>query len=186
MLDAFVDDTASTRVELNTDQRQRGVITFKGGSQRDDEVANPNQYISKETKLNDEFKNVVSRTWAVPISLSYDIMIKLDTEMEALTCYTKILDMLYNYRFYNISYFGIKIALFDSLTRPFQQSFVLLNCRILLQDILVLYRFYKVQERMIYYQLCLSSFLQSHRDYLLFCLHLLLFHILLRIYQSKL
>jgi len=115
MLDAFVDDTVSTRVELNTDQKQRGIVTFKGSSQKDDEVANPNQYISKETKINDEFKNVVSRTWAVPISLSYDIMIKLDTEMEALTCYTKILDMLYNYRFYNISYFGIKIDAFFKL-----------------------------------------------------------------------
>ena len=76
MLDAFVDDTVSTRVELNTDQKQRGVITFKGGSQRDDEVANPNQYISKETKLNDEFKTIVSRTKAVPITLSYDIQIR--------------------------------------------------------------------------------------------------------------
>ena len=48
ILDAFVDDTASTRVELNTDQRQRGIVTFKGGSQRDDEFANPNQYLAKE------------------------------------------------------------------------------------------------------------------------------------------
>ncbi len=39
MLDAFVDDTVSTRVELNTNQKQRGIVTFKGGSQRDDEFA---------------------------------------------------------------------------------------------------------------------------------------------------
>lgn len=115
ILDAFVDDTVSTRVELNTDQKQRGTVTFKGGSQRDDEFANPNQYLSKETKINDEFREVVSRTKAVPISLSYDITIKLDNEWEADTCYTKILDVLYNYRFFNINYFGLKIDAFFKL-----------------------------------------------------------------------
>ena len=115
MLDAFVDDTASTRVELNTDQKQRGVITFKGGSQKDDEIANPNQYISKETKINDELKSIVSRTKAVPITLSYDIQIRLDNENEAGVCYTKILDMLYNYRFFSINYFGLKIDAFFRL-----------------------------------------------------------------------
>lgn len=115
MLDAFVDDIVSTRVELNTDQKQRGIITFKGGSQRDDEFANPNQFLSKETKINGEFKGIISRTKAVPITLSYDIMIKLDNEWEADICYTKILDVLYNYRFFNISYFGLKIDAFFKL-----------------------------------------------------------------------
>ena len=115
MLDAFVDDIVGNRVELNTDQKQRGVITFKGGSQRDEEFANPNQYISKETKINDEFKVIVSRTKAVPISLSYDVQIRLDNEWEADICYTKILDVLYNYRFFNISYFGLKIDAFFKL-----------------------------------------------------------------------
>ena len=115
MLDAFVDDTASTRAELNTDQKQRGVITFKGGSQRDDEFANPNQYLAKETKVNDEFRSIVSRTKAVPISLSFEVIIKLDNEWEVDTCYTKILDVLYNYRFFSISYFGMKIDAFFKL-----------------------------------------------------------------------
>jgi len=115
MLDAFVDDIASTRVELNTDQKQRGIIVFKGGSQRDDEYANPNQYLSKETKINNEFKSIVSRTKAVPISLSYDVEIRLDNEWEANICYTKILDALYNYRFFNISYFGMRIDAFFKL-----------------------------------------------------------------------
>ncbi len=115
LLDAFVDDVSSTRVELNTDQKQRGVVTFKGGSQRDDEFANPNQYLAKETKLNDNFKAIVSRTKAIPISLNYEVMIKLDNEWEVDTCYTKILNVLYNYRFFYISYFGIKIDAFFKL-----------------------------------------------------------------------
>ena len=115
MLDAFVDDIVGNRVELNTDQKQRGIITFKGGSQRDDEFANPNQYIAKETKINNDFKSIVSRTKGVPISLSYDIQIRLDNEWEVDTCYTKVLDTLYNYRFFNISYFGIKIDAFFKL-----------------------------------------------------------------------
>lgn len=115
MLDAFVDDIVGNRVELNTDQKQRGIVTFKGGSQRDDEFANPNQYLSKETKINDEFRVIVSRTKAVPLSLSYDIQIRLDNEWEVDICYSKILDVLYNYRFFNISYFGLKIDAFFKL-----------------------------------------------------------------------
>jgi len=115
MLDAFVDDIATTRVELNTDQKQRGIISFKGGSQRDDEFANPNQYLSKESKINDNFRSIVSATKAVPISLNFDVTIKLDNEWEATTCYTKLLDVLYNYRFFNISYFGMKIDAFFKL-----------------------------------------------------------------------
>lgn len=115
MLDAFIDDTVSTRVEMNTDQKQRGVVTFRGGSQRDDEFANPNEFLAKETKINDDFKSVVSRTKAVPISLNYDIQIRLDNEWEADTCYTKLLDVLYQYRFFTISYFGIKIDAFFRL-----------------------------------------------------------------------
>lgn len=115
MLDAFVDDTVSTRVELNTDQKQRGVITFKGGSQRDDEFANPNQYLSKETKINSSFKSVISKTRAVPITLNYEVMIKLDNEWEVDTCYNKILDALFNYRTFYVSFFGMKIEAFFKL-----------------------------------------------------------------------
>ena len=115
MLDAFVDDVTTTRVELNTDQKQRGIITFKGGSQRDDEFSNPNQFLSKESKVNDKFRSVISRTKAVPISLNYEISIRLDNEWEVDTCYIKLLDTLYNYRFFSISYFGLKIDSFFKL-----------------------------------------------------------------------
>ena len=115
MLDAFVDDVVGSRVELNTDQKQRGTITFKGGSQRDDEFANPNQFLSKESKVNDELRSVISRVKAIPISLNYEISITLDNEWELDTCYTRMLDVLYNYRFFNISYFGMKIDSFFKL-----------------------------------------------------------------------
>jgi hypothetical protein len=114
-LDAFVDDTVSTRVELNTDQKQRGMVTFKGGTQRDEEFANPNQYLSKETKINGQLMNIVSRTKAVPISLNYEVIITLDNEWEVDTCYNKVLDVLFNYRFFYISYFGMKIDAFFKL-----------------------------------------------------------------------
>jgi len=115
MLDAFVDDVVGDRVELNTDQKQRGTITFKGGSQRDDEYANPNQFLAKESKINDEFRSVISRVKAIPISLNYEISITLDNEWEIDTCYTRMLDALYNYRFFSISYFGMKIDSFFKL-----------------------------------------------------------------------
>jgi len=114
-LDAFVDDIPDKRVELDTTQKQRGLVIFRGCSTRDDEFANPNQYLSKTTKINNQLKSVVSRTKGVPISLNYDIQIKLDNELEADTCIAKIINVMFNYRFFNFSYFGMKIDAFFKL-----------------------------------------------------------------------
>ena len=67
ILDAFVDDIADKRVELDTTQKQRGVITFNGITSMDDEFANPHQYISKTGKINSELKTIWSRIKEVPV-----------------------------------------------------------------------------------------------------------------------
>lgn len=115
LLDAFVDDIPDKRVELNTDQKQRGMVAFKGGTTRDDEFANPNQFLSKTFKINNKLRTLVSRAKAVPVSLNYDIEIRLDNEWEAETCWAKILSTMWNYRFYSFDYFGIKIDSFFKL-----------------------------------------------------------------------
>ena len=115
LLDAFVDDIPDKRVELNTDQKQRGVITFNGVNTRSDEFANPNQYLAKRSKINGDLKRIVSRTKAVPVTVNYEIKIQLDNELEIYKCNERILDTLYNYFFFNFDYFGIKIDAFLSL-----------------------------------------------------------------------
>ena len=109
IFDAFVDDIVDVRVNMNTDQFQRGSITFQGFNARSDEFANPNQYLSQKADINGTLRRVISKVKAVPVSVNYDIEIKLDTYKEVDIVSTKLMDMFYNYMFFSIDYYGLKI-----------------------------------------------------------------------------
>lgn len=109
LLDAFVDDIVDARIELNADQIPRGIVTFNGFSTNVSEFANPNQYLSKKTIINGEMKNFLQKAKGIPLTLNYDIDIVLKTEIDIFKCSEKILNMLFNYFFYNIDYNGMKI-----------------------------------------------------------------------------
>ena len=109
VLDAFVDDIADKRVTMNTDQFQRGVITFTGFNTRSDEFSNPNQYLAQKKNVNGILKNIISKVKAIPISIQYDIEIQLATINEVDKASQKILNLLFNYYYFNVDYYGIKI-----------------------------------------------------------------------------
>ena len=109
LLDAFVDDIVDARIELNTDQIPRGIVTLNSFSSKASEYANPNQYISKKTTLNSEMKSFIMKTKGIPMTLNYDIDIVLMTEIDVFKCSEKIIQMLFNWMFFNIDYFGIKL-----------------------------------------------------------------------------
>lgn len=109
IFDLFVDDTVDKRVTMNTDQLQRGSVTLTSFGSRSDEFANPNQYLSQKGKVNDQLRRVVSKVKAVPMNLNFDIDIQLSTDNEVDKCSQRILDLLYNYMFFNFDYYGIKI-----------------------------------------------------------------------------
>jgi len=133
LLDAFVDDIPNKRVELDTTQKQRGIITFNGVTSNDDQFANPHQYLSKKTKINDKMRTVWSRTKAVPVTTSFDVKIRLDNEGEIMTCVSRLLDTLYNYYFSSFDYFGQKIDLFFKL--PADKSIEIIREQNLTSDI---------------------------------------------------
>jgi len=108
-LDSFVDDVVDQRVTMNTDQYQRGQITFNGFASRSDQFANPNQYLSQKADINGTLRRIISKVKAVPVAINYDIEIQLATQNEVDKCSQKIMNLLYNYMFFNIDYFGIKI-----------------------------------------------------------------------------
>ena len=109
VLDAFVDDVVDSRVELNTDQIPRGTVTFTGFNTDTAEFANPNTYIAKKVVLNNEMKTFLQKTKGIPVKVNYEIDIVLMTEIDVYKCSEKIMNMLFNWFFYNIDYFGIKI-----------------------------------------------------------------------------
>lgn len=109
VMDAFVDDIVDQRVILNTDQKQRGVIKMTSINSKSDELANPNQYLAQKGNINGKLRKILSKVKAVPVTIGYDIKIQLDTKNEIDKCSQKILDMFFNYFFFNIDYYGIKV-----------------------------------------------------------------------------
>jgi hypothetical protein len=109
LLDAFVDDVTGNRVELNTDQIPRGIITLESISTASSEFANPNIYVPKNTKIHDLYTKVITKIYAIPILARYNIEIRVDSEIDVYKLLEKIMDLLFNYRFFNMDYFGIKI-----------------------------------------------------------------------------
>lgn len=108
-LDAFVDDVVDQRVTMNTDQYQRGMIQFNGFGSNSDEFANPNQYLSQKKDINGKLRKIISKVKAVPVTINYEIDIQLASQNEIDKCSQKIMELLFNYFFFNIDYFGIKI-----------------------------------------------------------------------------
>jgi len=115
VFDAFIDDIVDKRVSMNTDQLQRGMIEFKGFTTNTDQLANPNQYLSKKVKINSTIKKIISKVKAVPVTLNFDIQIQLATVNEIDKVSQKLLTVFYNYFFFNFDYYGLKIDAFFPL-----------------------------------------------------------------------
>jgi hypothetical protein len=120
VLDAFVDDVVDARIELNTDQIPRGIVSFNGFSTKTGEFANPNQYISKKTEMDGDMKSFIMKTKGIPVDINYDIDIVLMTEIDVMKASEKIINMLFNWMFFNIDYYGIKVDC--SFTLPDDKS----------------------------------------------------------------
>jgi hypothetical protein len=116
LLDAFIDDITDKRVELDTTQYQRCVITMTSISTKSDEFANPNILLPKVFKLNNKLKEIWTKVKAIPITINYELQFKLDSENEVYKCFEKILYLLFNYRIFRMNYFGMLIE--NVLTLP--------------------------------------------------------------------
>jgi len=109
LLDAFVDDIVDARVELNTDQIPRGVVTFSSFSTDISQFANPNEYILNKRNVNGKMHAFLQKTKAVPIKAQYNVEIVLNSEIDILKCSEKLINTFFNYMNFNIDYYGLKI-----------------------------------------------------------------------------
>jgi len=121
VLDTFIDDIVDRRVQLNTDQIPRGIMTFEGATTRGNAFANPNQYLAQKVQINDEIRHIISKVKAVPIDLNYKIEITMASERDADICVQKIWDLYFNYMFFRYDYYGLPLEGFFKL--PDDQSF---------------------------------------------------------------
>lgn len=101
LLDAFTDDIASNNryVELNTDIIPRGHLTLNSYTIKSDEFANPNVWLKTIVENESEIRKVLTKVRAVPIAVTYDLTIMLNSEIDSFKCSQSIMDTLWLYKF---------------------------------------------------------------------------------------
>lgn len=101
LLDSFQDDIVSQNrfVELNTDLIPRGHLTMTGFNIKSDEFANPNVWLRMVIENDVEIKKVLAKIRAVPITVNYDLVVTLSSEVDVFKCSQSIMDTLWLYRY---------------------------------------------------------------------------------------
>lgn len=101
LLDSFQDDIVSENryVELNTDQIPRGHLTLTTFNIRSDEFRNPNVWLRSVSENNDEVKTLLKQVRAIPITVSYELVIQLKSEIDVFKCSQEIMNTLWLYKF---------------------------------------------------------------------------------------
>lgn len=101
LLDSFSDDVVSDNryVELNTDMIPRGHVTMTGFDIKSDEFANPNVWLRLVVENDTEIKKLLTKVRAVPISVKYDVVVILSSEIDSFKCSQAIINTLWLYRF---------------------------------------------------------------------------------------
>jgi hypothetical protein len=106
LLDSFSDDVVSNNrlVETNTDIIPRGHITLKSWQIKSDDFANPNVWLKTIVENESEIKTMLSKVRAIPIQASYDLSIKLKSEIDVFKCSQAIMNTLWLYRYMYFEY----------------------------------------------------------------------------------
>lgn len=106
LLDSFHDDIVSENryIELNTDIIPRGHITLTSFNILSDEFANPNVWLKTVVENESEIRKLLTRIRAIPVSVNYDLEIKLSTEIDVFKCNQAILDTLWLYKYMYFEY----------------------------------------------------------------------------------
>jgi hypothetical protein len=106
LLDSFTDDVVSNSryVDLNTDIIPRGHLTLTSYEIRADEFANPNVWLKMVVENNNEIRNMLTKLRAIPITVKYDLVLHLSSEIDTFKCSQAILDTLWLYRFMYFEY----------------------------------------------------------------------------------
>lgn len=106
LLDSFSDDVVSNNrlVEFNTDIIPRAHITMTGVDIKSDEFANPNVWLKMVIENKEEVKKVLAKVRAIPISVKYDMVILLKSEIDAFKATQAIMNTLWLYKFMYFEY----------------------------------------------------------------------------------
>ena len=109
LMDAFVDDVVDKRVELNTDVIPRGHVTLTNVTPNFSELANPHTWMKSTIETESETYRIISKVVAMPITLTYDVEILVESEIDAFKCLAKVINTMQIYKFFDFEYKGVFI-----------------------------------------------------------------------------
>lgn len=106
VLDSFSDDVVSNNrlVELNTDVIPRGHLTLNNWSIKSESFANPNVWLKTIVENKEQIRTILSKVRALPIKLTYNLTIKVKSEIDAFKCSQAIMNTLWLYKFMYFEY----------------------------------------------------------------------------------
>jgi len=126
LLDSFTDDVVSNNryVELNTDVIPRGHLTMTGFDIKSDEMSNPNVWLRMVVEDEAEVKKMLTKIRAVPISVKYDLVVLLNSEIDSFKCSQSIINTLwlYRYMYFEHNYMNIDAMLILPDTNQIEMS----------------------------------------------------------------
>lgn len=109
IMDAFYDDMPDKRINSNTDQVPRGVVTLKSWAIKPDEFTNPNIWFNVNTEIDDELVQVAMQTKAVPIKLTFTLETILDNEIDVFKAWQTYMDNMWIYKYITFDYNKVPI-----------------------------------------------------------------------------
>ena len=107
--DAFFDDAAGKRVESNTDQIPRGVISIKNFAAKGGEFSNPNVPLLLNHERGDQLERVIVDVKPVPVTVSFEVKIVLDSERDFFECWQRLMDTMWVYRSFAYEYQRVRL-----------------------------------------------------------------------------
>lgn len=106
LMDTFQSDIASDAqpLEINTDSYPRGHVTLKSWSIKSDEFANPNIWLKMVLEDENEIRKALTKIRALPIRVSYELTILLNSEIDTFKASQSIMNTLWLYKFMYFEY----------------------------------------------------------------------------------
>ena len=124
LLDAFVDDVPDKRVELNYDQIPRGIVTLKSWKIKSNQISNPNVRISRVVEETDILKRVVSKVRTLPLTATFEIKIKVASELDLFKLIQSIWNFIYQYQYFYFDHNFLRVDAFLKLGDDTQNNVI--------------------------------------------------------------
>jgi hypothetical protein len=121
ILDAFTDDVAWKRVQLNTDEIPRGIVSPKSFAAVTAQFSNPNVPVLLNRNNKDNIpERVVVPIRPIPTKITYECKIQLESEVDVFKCWEQLMTMSWVYRYFTYEFSNMPIQAVVSLPENFE------------------------------------------------------------------